>query len=150
LRAENTVSQSELDQVETALQQKQAEADALRATIAKKTIRAPFGGRVGIRQVNEGEYVEAGKLIVSLQLLMPVYGDFALPQQELARVRPGLPVRALTDAYPGQQFEGTLTAIDPDVNALTPRSCSGPACSPGSRCSFPRRIRCWPSPRRPC
>jgi membrane fusion protein (multidrug efflux system) len=119
LRAENTVSQSELDQVETALQQKQAEADALRATIAKKTIRAPFGGRVGIRQVNEGEYVEAGKLIVSLQLLMPVYGDFALPQQELARVRTGLPVRALTDTYPGQQFDGTLTAIDPDVNALT-------------------------------
>ena len=119
LRTENTVSQSELDQAETDLKQKQANADAVRATIAKKVIRAPFAGSLGIRQVNEGQYLEAGKLIVSLQALSPVYGDFSLPQQELARLKPGLRVMVTTDTYPDKQFSGTLTALNPDLDALT-------------------------------
>lgn len=119
LRNENTVSQAELDQAETDLKQKQANADAIRATIAKKVIRAPFAGKLGIRQINEGEYLEAGKFIVSLQALAPVYADFSLPQQELARLKPGLSVRVTTDTYPTKQFLATLTAINPDLDAAT-------------------------------
>jgi membrane fusion protein (multidrug efflux system) len=119
LRADNTVSQSELDVAETALKQNQANADAVRAGIAKKTIRAPFAGRLGIRQVNIGQYVEAARAVVSLQSLAPVYGDFSLPQQELARMQTGLRVRATTDAYPGQVFEGALTAVNPDLDPVT-------------------------------
>lgn len=119
LRNENTVSQAELDQAETDLKQKRANADAVRATIEKKHIRAPFAGKLGIRQINVGQYLEAGKLIVSLQSLAPVYGDFSLPQQELARLKTGLTVRATTDTYPDQEFIGTLTAINPDLEAAT-------------------------------
>jgi membrane fusion protein (multidrug efflux system) len=119
LREEKTVSQAEMDQAEAALKQTQANADAVRATIAKKVIRAPFAGRLGIRQVNVGQYLEPGKLIVSLQSLAPVYGDFSLPQQEFARLKNGLTVRATTDTYPGKQFTGKLTAINPDLDAMT-------------------------------
>lgn len=119
LRSENTVSQAELDQAETALKQNVANADTVRANIAKKIIRAPFAGRLGIRQVNLGQYLDAGKPIVSLQSLSPVYADFSLPQQDLARLKVGLPVRVTTDAYPGQAFEGRLTAINPDIDPAT-------------------------------
>jgi len=119
LRTENTVSQAELDQAETDLKQKQANADAIRATIAKKVIRAPFAGKLGIRQINVGEYLEAGKFIVSLQSLAPVYADFSLPQQELARLKTGLAVRVISDTYPSNKFLGTLTAINPDLDTAT-------------------------------
>lgn len=119
LRKGDTVSQSELDTAEASLKQTEANADAIRATIAKKTIRAPFAGRLGIRLVNLGQYLEAGKPIVSLQSLEPVYADFSLPQQELARLKTGMAVRLTTDAYPGRQFEGKLTAINPDLDQAT-------------------------------
>lgn len=119
LRSENTVSQSELDQAETDMKQKQANADAVRAAIAKKVIRAPFAGKLGIRQINVGEYLEAGKFIVSLQSLAPVYADFSLPQQDLARLKTGLDVRVISDTYPSNQFLGTLTAINPDLDVAT-------------------------------
>jgi membrane fusion protein (multidrug efflux system) len=119
LRADNTVSQAELDTAEATLKQTQANADAIRAAIAKKTIRAPFAGKLGIRLVNLGEYLDTGKPIVSLQSLSPVYADFSLPQQELARLKPGLKVHVTTDAYPGAQFEGALTAINPDLDEST-------------------------------
>ena len=89
LRQQNTVSQSELDTAEATWKQTQANADAIRATIEKKTIRAPFAGRLGIRLVNLGQYLDTGKPIVSLQSLTPVYADFSLPQQELARLKTG-------------------------------------------------------------
>lgn len=119
LRAENTVSQAELDQAETSVKQVVANADTVRATIAKKIIRAPFAGRLGIRQVNVGHYLEAAKPIVSLQSLTPVYGDFSLPQQDLARIKTGLQVRVISDAYPGKTFTGALTAINPDLDPVT-------------------------------
>lgn len=119
LREEKTVSQAELDQAEASMKQTQANADAVRAAIAKKVIRAPFAGRLGIRQINAGQYLEAGKSIVSLQSLAPVYGDFSLPQQELARIKTGLTVRATSDTYPDKPFIGTLTAINPDLDAMT-------------------------------
>ena len=119
LRANNTVSQSELDTAEAALKQEQANADNIRATIEKKTIRAPFAGQLGIRLVNLGELLDAGKPIVSLQALSPVFSDFSLPQQDLARLKTGLAVRVTSDSYPGRSFDGTLTAINPDLDAMT-------------------------------
>ncbi len=119
LRADNTVSQSDLDQAEATLKQDQADADAIRAAIGKKTLRAPFDGRLGIRMVNLGEYLDTGKPVVSLQSLSPVYVNFSMPQQELARLQTGMRVRVTTDTYPGRQFEGTLSAINPDLDAQT-------------------------------
>jgi len=119
LRANNTVSQSELDTAEAALKQAQGNADNIRATVEKKTIRAPFAGQLGIRLVNLGELLDVGKPIVSLQALSPVYCDFSLPQQDLAQLRTGLHVRVTSDSYPGQVFEGTLTAMNPDLDQTT-------------------------------
>lgn len=119
LRTQNMVPQSELDTAEATLKQTQGNADATRAIIQKKTIRAPFAGRLGIRLVNSGQYLETGKPIVSLQSLTPVYAEFSLPQQELARLKTGMSVRVTTDAYPGRTFEGKLTAINPDLDAQT-------------------------------
>jgi membrane fusion protein, multidrug efflux system len=119
LRKEDTVSQAELDTAEAALKQTQGNADVVRATIEKKTIRAPFAGRLGIRQVNLGQYLDAGKAIVSLQSLAPVYAECSLPQQELSRLKTGLRVRVSTDAYPNRPFEGVLTAINPDLDRAT-------------------------------
>jgi membrane fusion protein (multidrug efflux system) len=119
LRTDSTVSQSELDQAEAAWKQAKANADAIQAAIDKKTIRAPFTGKLGIRQVNLGEYVDAGKPIVSLQSLAPVYADFSLPQQDLAHLKTGMTVRVSTDTYVDKQFEGKLTAINPDLDQAT-------------------------------
>jgi membrane fusion protein (multidrug efflux system) len=119
LRSQQMISQAELDTAEATLKQTKASADAIRTTIEKKTIRAPFAGSLGIRLVNLGQYLEAGKPIVSLQSLSPVYADFSLPQQELARLKIGMRVRVTTDAYPDRPFEGTLTALNPDLDAST-------------------------------
>ena len=119
LSADKTVSQSELDQAEASLKQATANADNIRAIIDKKTIRAPFAGRLGIRLVNLGERLDAGKGIVSLQSLSPLFVDFSLPQQELARLQTGLKVSAVFDTYPDQVFEGELTVISPDLDAVT-------------------------------
>jgi membrane fusion protein (multidrug efflux system) len=119
LRTDNTVSQSELDQADASFQQAKANADAVQALIDKKTIRAPFDGKLGIRQINLGEYVDAGKPIVSLQSLTPVYADFSLPQQALAQIKTGMVVRVTMDTYTNKQFEGTLTAVNPDLDSST-------------------------------
>jgi membrane fusion protein (multidrug efflux system) len=119
LRADSTVSQSELDQADATLKQNRANADAIQATIDKKTIRAPFAGRLGIRLVNLGEQLDAGKGIVSLQALTPVFVDFSLPQQNLSQLATGLVVQVTSDSYPGTNFTGELAAINPDLNAMT-------------------------------
>lgn len=119
LRTDGNVAQADLDTAEAAVKQYEANANTIRATIEKKTIRAPFAGRLGIRQVNVGQYLETGKPIVSLQSLAPVYVDFSLPQQELAKLKTGMRVRLVSDTYPGQRFAGVLTAINPDLDAVT-------------------------------
>ena len=119
LLADKTVSQSELDNAEATLKEQQANADAISATIDKKTIRAPFAGKLGIRLVNLGELLDAGKPIVSLQSLSPVYANFSLPQQDLAQLKTGLAVKISSDSYPGQTFDGTLTALNPDLDSIT-------------------------------
>jgi membrane fusion protein (multidrug efflux system) len=119
LFGQKMVPQAELDAAEATLKQNQANADNVRTIIEKKTIRAPFSGKLGIRQVNLGQYLEAGKPIVSLQSLSPIFVDFSLPQQELARLKTGMEVRVTTDAYPGRKFPGTLTVINPDLDSAT-------------------------------
>jgi membrane fusion protein (multidrug efflux system) len=96
-----------------------ADVERLRAAIAKKTIRAPFAGTLGIRQVNLGQMLKEGETIVSLQSLDPIFADFAMPQQSLSRLKPGLSVRVTTDAWPGESFNGTITALDAEVDADT-------------------------------
>jgi membrane fusion protein (multidrug efflux system) len=119
LRTNQLVSQSDFDSADAAWKQAVANADNVRATIEKKTLRAPFAGQLGIRQINLGQYLEAGKPIVSLQALSPVYADFSLPQQELGKVKAGMKVRVTSDTYPGRQFDGTLLAINPELDSAT-------------------------------
>jgi membrane fusion protein (multidrug efflux system) len=119
LRSQDTVAQSDLDAAEATVKEDEANADAIRAAIQKKTIRAPFSGKLGIRQVNLGQYLDVGKPIVSLQSLAPIAADFSLPQQELSRLSTGMTIRLLTDAFPGHIFEGKLAAIAPEVDQST-------------------------------
>jgi membrane fusion protein (multidrug efflux system) len=94
-----------------------AQVDLIRATIAKKTIRAPFAGRLGIRRVNLGEVLESGQAIVSLQSLDPIYVNFQLPQQEVGRLEAGLEVRVLIEALGDLAMEGRVTAVNPEVDS---------------------------------
>lgn len=119
LRAQNAIAQSELDSVDSRHKQAVAAVEALRATIAKKTLTAPFAGRAGIRQVNLGQFVDAGKPVVTLQSMDPIYADFHLPQQRLSELRTGLAIRLETDAFPGRSFEGKLQAINAEVDQAT-------------------------------
>ena len=119
LRENNTVPQSEMDAAESHLRKMTALADQLRATIEKKQLRAPFAGRLGIREVNLGQFVNNGAKIVSLQALNPIFVDFLLPQQLVAGVAPGLALKVLTDVYPGSVFEGRLTAFNPEIDPVT-------------------------------
>jgi membrane fusion protein, multidrug efflux system len=119
LIASKAISQSDLDTAEATLKQNEANAENIRATIAKKTIRAPFAGKLGLRLVNLGEYLDVGKPIVSLQSLTPVYADFSLPQQELAQLSDGMKVRLSSDTYTNRVFDGLVTAINPDLDTAT-------------------------------
>ena len=119
LRAHNTNSQADLDTAEAQSKQADAQADNIRAAIAKKIIKAPFSGRLGIRLVNLGQTLTAGDSIVSLQQLDPIYADFMLPQQYLPQISVGQTVRLKTDALPGQVMEGKVTAINPEVDVAT-------------------------------
>lgn len=113
------VSQAVLDADAADLKSKEALASEQKAIIDKKTIRAPFAGRLGINAINLGQYVNPGDKIVTLQSLDPIYADFTLPQQQLARLKIGQSVTAVTDAWPGRDFTGTITAINPKVDPET-------------------------------
>jgi membrane fusion protein (multidrug efflux system) len=119
LAARKVISKSELDSAESKFKQKEGTVDNMRAMIAKKEVRAPFDGQLGIRQVNVGQMINPGQLVVPLQALDPVYVDFALPQQHLAKLSPGLEARVRTDAVSGREFVGKLTAINPNVDPIT-------------------------------
>lgn len=119
LRIKNMVSQADLETAEAQAKQTEAQMDNFRAVIAKKTLRAPFAGRIGIRQINLGQFLNTGDPMVSLQSLDPVYVDFALPQQRLAQLKVGMTVQVATDAFPGQSLTGELSAINPEVDLAT-------------------------------
>jgi len=119
LRANNTLPQSEMDTAESNLRKMTALVEQLRSTIRKKQLRAPFAGRLGIREVNLGQFVDQGDKIVSLQSLDPIFVDFLLPQQLLSQLVPSRPLRVLTDVYPEKSFDGELTAVNPEIDPVT-------------------------------
>src|SRR5438270_5836835 len=119
LAVRNVVSKAELDSAESKFKQKEGSVNNMRAMIAKKEVLAPFDGQLGIRQVNVGQMVTAGQQVVSLQALDPLYVDFALPQQYLSRLSPGLEVRVHTDVLTGREFVGKLTALNSSVDPVT-------------------------------
>jgi membrane fusion protein, multidrug efflux system len=112
-------SQSDYDRSEAEFKQAAAQRDNIRTMIAKKTLRAPFGGRLGIRGVNLGQVLNSGDPIVSLQALDPILVNFLLPQQRLAAVGEGFRVRVTSDALTDQVIEGEITAIDPQIDSAT-------------------------------
>lgn len=119
LGKDKLVSQDEVEQRATAAASARANADAQRALISQKTIRAPFDGILGIRQVNLGQFLNPGDPIVSLQALDPIYLDFTLPEKRMGQVLDGTRIRATVDAMPGRSFEGQVSAIQPEVDANT-------------------------------
>ncbi len=113
------ISRSEFDNAEADFQQAEAQTENIQAVIDKKIIRAPFTGRLGIRQINLGQILKEGQEIVTLQTLDPVFVNFMLPQQELGRIANGMPVRVTTDGAQDNELTGTITTIDPQVDAIT-------------------------------
>ncbi|HVT05738.1 MAG TPA: efflux RND transporter periplasmic adaptor subunit [Thermoanaerobaculia bacterium] len=109
------IAQASYDQSAAELKGAQARVGEIRASIERKTIRAPFSGVLGIRQINLGQYLNAGAPIVSLQSLQPVYVNFTVPQQELAGLTVGKPVEVTSDGFSGPEM-GKLTAIDSIVD----------------------------------
>ena len=119
LLMKNAVAQAKYDSDDAQYKQAVAQIDGIRATIRKKTIRAPFAGSLGIRLVNLGQILNEGEPIVSLQTIDPIFVNFSLPQQQLAQVKQGLKVRVTADAQSGQVIEGEITAISPEVDVAT-------------------------------
>jgi membrane fusion protein (multidrug efflux system) len=113
------VSQADYDKAVATHEQALSQVNSVRTTIAKKTIRAPFSGRLGIRQVNLGQMLHEGDPVVTLQSLNPIFVNFTLPQQQLAQLRTGQAVRVTCDALPGLTVVGRITAINPLVDAET-------------------------------
>lgn len=119
LAMKKVVSSAELDSAQSKFRRLNAVVDQVRSSIAKKTLIAPFDGQLGIRQVNVGQMINAGQQVVPLTSLDPVFADFALPQQYLGQLTPGLEVHVTTDAIPGRVFNGKLTAINSMVDSST-------------------------------
>jgi membrane fusion protein (multidrug efflux system) len=119
LYARNSSAKAEQDSSDAQYKQALAEVASTKALISQKQVRAPFTGRLGIRQINIGQYIDRGNPIVSLQSLDPIYVNFTLPQQQLSQIATGMKVRVTVDALPGKIFEGAISAINPDVDSAT-------------------------------
>ena len=119
LGEQKLVSLADVEQRVTDAASTRAQAEAQRALIAQKTIRAPFDGVLGIRKVNLGQYLNPGDPIVGLQALDPIHVDFTLPEQRMNQVAIGAKVQLDVDALPGQPFEATISAVEPSVDAST-------------------------------
>ena len=119
LLADKVIPQSQFDTAKAEFEQAVARRDDIETTIGKKTIRAPFAGRLGIRLVSLGQVLKDGQQIVSLQSLDPIFANFLIPQQQLAKVREGMTVRVTNDVLSGEEIEGRITAINSEVDAAT-------------------------------
>lgn len=113
------ISAAQADQDDAALRTSTTDAEGIQAQIAKKTIRAPFAGKLGIKSVVVGQYLNPGAPVAVLETFEDVHVDFTLPQQRLADVRVGLPVRITVGGDGGAPFEGKIAALDPTVDAAT-------------------------------
>ena len=113
------ISKGEFDRLSAQLQKNKATVNQLKASLAKKHIVAPFGGTIGIRQVDVGDYLASGTVIATLQDLSSLYVDFYIPEHAVLKVAPGQPVQVEVSAYPGEQFPGSISAINPKVENST-------------------------------
>lgn len=116
---DGAISRADYDQASAEQKSTEARVGEIKAAIARKTIRAPFSGILGIRQVNLGQYLSAGDPVVPLQVLHPIYVNFGVPQQDTARVRTGRPVRITAEDLSGAEFSGRVTAVDSVVSPET-------------------------------
>ena len=116
---QGVISRMEYDQATAQQRQTEANVGEIKATIERKTIRAPFSGTLGIRKVNLGQYLSAGSPVVQLQALNPIYVNFGLPQQALGQVRVGRSLRVTSDDLGGKAFSGRVTALDSVVDEST-------------------------------
>ena len=112
LLPKKAVSRSDYDQAQAKLQSAQARVEEQLAVVSRKTIGAPFSGILGIRQVNQGQYLNPGDGIVPLQSLDPIYIDYTLPERYFRQLSIGQPVKVALDALPGEAFEAQVAAID--------------------------------------
>lgn len=119
LLASKAVSRSELDTLEAKQKEAEARADNIRTVIAKKKIRAPFAGKVGIRQVDVGQDLRAGDAIVTLQTLDPIYVNVSIPQQYYSLVTTGMKVIVNTDTLPDDIMTGAITSMNPVVDNIS-------------------------------
>ncbi len=118
LNAEGVTARADFDQAEAAQKEADARVGEIRATIERKTIRAPFAGSLGIRQINLGQYLNEGAPVVPLQSLDPIYVNFSVPQQQLANLRLGASVRVTAEGA-GVSSTGRVTAVDSVVDPAT-------------------------------
>ena len=116
---QRVISRAEFDRAVTDQKQSEAQIGEVNATISRKTIRAPFSGVLGIRQVNLGQYLAPGDPIVLVQSLDPIYANFGVPQQDASQARLGRTVRITAEELSGATFEGRITAVDPRVDEAT-------------------------------
>ena len=116
---QDAVSRAEYDAAAAAHKQADARLREIRATIERKTIRAPFSGLLGIRQVNLGQYLAGGDPVVPLQSVDPVYVNFGVPQQDVAQVRAGRKVRVTVGELGDTEFTGRVSAVDSVVDQTT-------------------------------
>lgn len=119
LIAKKAIAASEMDTAQSQLAQTAADVEQMKALVARKQLTAPFDGLVGIRQVNLGQYLNPGAMIVPLQSLDPIYVDFALPQQHFEAIAVGKKLRVAASGVAGDRFEGEITAIDSRVDEAT-------------------------------
>ncbi|NDV62868.1 efflux RND transporter periplasmic adaptor subunit [Puniceicoccales bacterium CK1056] len=119
LHERQSVSDAELDRAEAEFAGAKATVANLQATVNKRTIRAPFAGRLGVREISPGAYINKGQNIVTLQSYDQVYVDMEFPQNKISFLTEGMEVRVTTDAYEGSVFTGALTALNPEVNPAT-------------------------------
>ena len=119
LLGDRVISQAEFDRAVAEQQQTDAQVGEIRATIERKTIRAPFSGILGIRQANLGQYLAAGDPVVPLQALNPIYVNFGVPQQDVGRIRVGRAVQITARDITGLEFTGRVTALDSIVDQAT-------------------------------
>lgn len=113
------ISKGEFDRLSAQLQKNKATVNQLKASMAKKHIVAPFSGTIGIRQVDVGDYLASGTVIATLQDLSSLYVDFYIPEHSVPRVALGQAVQVEVSAYPGEQFPGSISAINPKVENST-------------------------------
>lgn len=113
------ISRSEYDRLNAESQKAAASVAQLRASLSKKRILAPFSGTIGIRQVDVGDYIAAGTPIATLQDLTTLYVDFFLAEQHVPLLKLGQRVQLQVAAYPGERFEGVISALNPKVETTT-------------------------------